>query len=190
MAAAAGADAFGMIFAPSPRRVPADRVSEIARLNLHIVAVGVFVNPELDEISAMRALFPTMCVQLSGNESPSFVRSVGGPVIKAIHVDGGDAAAFERICDRYAPALPLFDTHVAGMYGGTGTTFDWSALAPLARARALAIAGGLTPENVGDCVRAVRPFGVDVRSGTESGGRKDAAKMEAFVKAVREADAA
>jgi phosphoribosylanthranilate isomerase len=187
----AGADAVGMIFAESPRRITWDAAREIAgRIPSQITPVAVFVNPTFDEVRAVRKLFPQALVQLSGDEIPGFAASIGGTVIKAIHIGDESPREMERICDRYAPALVLFDTKVAGRYGGTGITFDWRNVATLAQWRPVMIAGGLTPENVGACVRAVRPFGVDVRSGIETSGRKDARKMHDFVRAVRESDAA
>jgi phosphoribosylanthranilate isomerase len=82
----------------------------------------------------------------------------------------------------------MFDSSVAGSFGGTGRAFDWSLVAALARERPLVMSGGLTPANVGACIRAVRPYAVDVRSGIETDGRKDPDKMRDFVRAVREAD--
>ncbi len=141
-------------------------------------------------ISRASASFLQALVQLSGDELPGFATSIGGPVIKAVHVGDETPGEMERICERYAPSLVLFDTRVAGRYGGTGLTFDWTNIAELARWRPVMVAGGLTPENVALCVRRVRPFGVDVRSGIETDGRKDVEKMRAFVRAVRETDAA
>ncbi len=187
----AGADAFGMIFADSPRRIEWREVERIAaRLGNIITPVGVFVNPTRDEIQRVRDLFPQMLVQLSGNEPVAFTHSIHGIVIKAIHVGDQSEAEMERICRRYAPALVLFDTKVAGKYGGTGLTFDWSHIAHMARWRPVMVSGGLTPENVGHLVRTVRPFGVDVRSGIETDDGKDIAKMRKFVQQVRENDAA
>jgi phosphoribosylanthranilate isomerase len=188
----AGADAFGMIFAPSPRRIPWSNARAIAdHRPWPIEPVGVFVNPTLEEIAAARALFPGLAVQLSGEEPPEFVASIGGDVIKAIHVSvDATAGELEARCSQYAKALVLFDTKVAGMFGGTGARFDWSKIAQIARRRGVVVAGGLTPENVGACVRSVHPAWVDVRSGVESDGRKDEEKMERFIAAVRENDAA
>ena len=187
----AGADAFGMIFARSPRRIKwkdAERIA--AKLGKIITPVGVFVDPTRDEIDRARELFPEMLIQLSGNEPVAFAHSIHGTVIKAIHVGDQTEAQMERICKRYAPALVLFDTKVAGKYGGTGVTFDWAHIARMARWRPVMVSGGLTPENVGRLVRTVRPFGVDVRSGIESDDRKDINKMRRFVQQVRENDAA
>lgn len=191
LALEAGADAIGLIFAESPRRIAWDAAREIAgRIPSQLSPVAVFVNPTSDEIRRVRELFPRIAVQLSGDETPGFANSLAGTVIKAVHVGDETPSEMARICDRYAPSLVLFDTHVAGRYGGTGLTFDWRNVAELARWRPVMVAGGLTPENVGACVRSVRPFGVDVRSGIETDGCKDAQKMRAFVRAVRESDAA
>lgn len=190
LAVECGVSAVGLIFAPSERQIGWQAAREIAgRIPSHISPVGVFVNPTRDEIARVRDLFPDMIVQLSGTETPGFANSIRGTVIKALHVGDESPAEMEQLCHRFAPSLVLFDTKVAGRYGGTGTTFDWSQIARLARWRPLMVAGGLTPRNVGACVRTVRPFGVDVRSGIETDGRKDVAKMRAFVKAVRENDA-
>jgi len=180
-----------MIFAQSPNRITWEAAREIAgRIPSQITPVPVLVNPTRDDVARVRDLFPQALVQLSGDETPAFTKSIGGTVIKAIHVGNEAPHVMERICDRYAPSLVLFDTRVAGKYGGTGLTFDWTNIAKLARWRPVMVAGGLTPQNVAACVRAVRPFGVDVRSGIETDGRKDVAKMRAFVRAVRETDAA
>lgn len=187
----AGADAFGMIFADSPRRIEWKAAERIAsRLTNAIAPVGVFVNPTRAEIDRVRDLFPEMLVQLSGTEPPAFVHSIAGTVIKALHVGDESERMMERICKRYAPALVLFDTKVAGKYGGSGLTFDWSHIAKMAQWHPVMVAGGLHPENVGHLVRTVRPFGVDVRSGIETDGEKDLAKMRKFVQQVRENDAA
>lgn len=189
LAVAAGADAVGMIFAESPRRIEMKSARYIAeRMGSAIVPVGVFVDPTRDDVLAVRELFPNMLVQLSGFESPEFAASLEGPLLKAIHV--GDEATQELIarCERYPFAIPLFDTKTTAMRGGTGTTFDWIRIAPLARSAF--VAGGLTPDNVGALVRTLRPYGVDVRSGIETNGRKDAEKMKQFVRHVRENDAA
>jgi phosphoribosylanthranilate isomerase len=190
LAIEAGADAVGMIFAPSERRIEWSAAEEIStKIPRGITPVGVFVNPTRHQIDRVRGLFPEMMVQLSGTETPAFANSIRGTVIKAVHAGDETPSEMEQICNRYAPSLVLFDTKVAGKYGGTGLTFDWSHIAKLARWRPLMVAGGLTPKNVASCVRSVRPFGVDVRTGIESHGRKDPEKMRAFVKAVREGDA-
>lgn len=187
----AGADAVGLIFASSPRKVRWDDAREISRkLPQDIEPVAVFVDPSADEINAVRMLFPHMSVQLSGNETADFVHRYGDRAIKAIHVDGNpDPGDLADACRLYWQALILFDTRYGDLVGGTGRTFPWETVAPIGRERPVVVAGGLTPANVGDCIRAIRPFGVDVRSGIETNDRKDAEKMQAFVRAVREADA-
>ncbi len=186
-----GADAAGLIFAKSPRQIDWSAAAEIAqRIGTHILPVGVFVNPSLEEVERARWYFPDLVVQLSGQESPDFVRAVGGSVVKTFHIAPGEQPKdLDARCNAYA-ALPLFDTKIPGEWGGTGRSFDWSVLKALARTRPIAVAGGLTAENVGDLVRSVRPVWVDVRSGIETSGRKDADKMRRFVAAVRESDAA
>ena len=188
----AGADAVGFIFAPSPRRIAWEAAWEIARkLSSAVAAVGVFVDPSARDVDAARSLFSEMTVQLCGTETADLVARYGDRAIKAIGV--GEATTtndLDQACSAYDRALILFDTKDARVAGGTGRTFDWATVAPISRRRSVIVAGGLTPENVGDCVRAVRPFGVDVRSGVETHGRKDPAKMRAFVRAVRAADEA
>jgi phosphoribosylanthranilate isomerase len=193
LAVETGADAIGMIFAPSPRRIAESAAKEIAQhLPPFVSPVGVFVNPSREEIERARSLFPDLIVQLHGDESPSFVSSIDGKVVKAIHVapDAEDGEAIERAANRHPRAILLFDTKTDASRGGTGQTFPWRLIAPIARERHVIVSGGLTPENVAACVRTVRPYGVDVRSGIESEARKDALKMRAFVKAVKDSDAA
>lgn len=193
LAVETGADAIGMIFAPSVRRITEDAARHIAtQLPPFITPVGVFVNPSREEIARARSIFPDLVVQLHGTESPSYVSSIDGRVIKTIHVDpkNPDTGALERSVNDLPRAIALFDTEVAGSAGGTGVPFSWKSVAPIARTRQVIVAGGLTPETVGACVQTVRPYGVDVRTGIETDGRKDPKKMRAFVKAVRDADAA
>jgi phosphoribosylanthranilate isomerase len=193
LAVAAGADAIGVIFAEeSPRFVPMDVAREIALAVPAMVSlVGVFVDPP--EPLLREGLKAGFTPQFSGNEDAASCEAfAAGPYLKAFHLppDGGvDVADFEAVAAEYTHATWLFDTAVAGKRGGTGTTFDWDLAPRLANGRRFVMSGGLTPENVGDCVRRTRPFAVDVRSGIESGGVKDFDKMRAFVRAVKEADA-
>ena len=180
-----------MIFAPSPRRIAESAARDIAKqLPPFITPVGVFVNPSYDDIARARAIFPDLVIQLSGTESPSFVSSLEGKVIKAVHVlpEGESEEALTNRAEQHPRAIVLFDTKIAGMAGGTGETFAWRTIAPIARRRPVMIGGGLNAENVSACVRTIRPFGVDVRSGIETDGRKDPAKMRAFVQAVKDTD--
>lgn len=193
MAIETGADAIGMIFAPSTRRITESAAKHIAEhLPPFITPVGVFVDPTRDDIARARQIFPDLVIQLHGDESPSFVSSLDGKIIKTIHVapEATDSAAIERAANEHPRAILLFDTVSNGQRGGTGVTFPWRTIAPIARQRQVIVGGGLTPENVSNCVRTVRPFGVDVRSGIETDGRKDLIKMRAFVQAVKDTDAA
>lgn len=186
-AAECGADAFGMIFAPSPRRITFEAAEEIARhLPSKPSPVAVFVNPTHDEVARVQELFPNAFLQFSGEETPEFVRRYGERALKAVHIDDRSANVRDR-CDRYPAAFVLFDARQDGMAGGTGRTFDWNQVAAIARQRRVVVAGGLTPENVAECIVRARPFGVDVRTGIETNGKKDEAKMHAFVQAVRRA---
>ena len=186
LAIEAGADAFGMIFAPSPRRIMPEAAAEIARrIPPTIEPVAVFVNPSHPDVESVRKQFDNLRVQFSGEETPDFVARYGERAIKAIHVDAHGTLIAQRAA-RFPDATLLFDSRQDGMAGGTGTAFEWEHVVPIARARRVVVAGGLTPENVAACVRAVRPWGVDTRNGIETGDRKDLVKMRAFVRAVRE----
>jgi phosphoribosylanthranilate isomerase len=183
----AGADAFGMIFAPSPRQIAWKTAVEIAgRMPRSIEPVAVFVNPARGEVEDVRALFPRARLQFSGDESAEFVANYGELAIKAIGVDERGTGIAEA-AGRYPYALLLLDSRHDGLAGGTGRSFAWEHAVAIAQARRVIIAGGLTSDNVAGCLTLVHPFGVDVRSGIETGGRKDLAKMRAFVRAVREA---
>jgi len=193
LAVETGADAIGMIFAPSVRRITQSAAKHIAEnLPPFITPVGVFLNPTRDDIERVRDIFPDLVVQLHGEESPSFVSSLDGKIIKAIHVapDTSDPQTLEREANLHPRAIVMFDTSANGKHGGTGVAFNWKLIAPAARNRQVIVAGGLTPENVAGCVRTLHPYGVDVRSGVETEGRKDPKKMRGFVNAVRDADAA
>ena len=181
----AGADAFGMIFAPSPRRIEWSAAADIARqLSANIVPVAVFVDPSPDDVEAVRTLFPSALLQFSGDESPDTVASYGERAIKALHVDA-PWDEIERRAARFPDATLLFDSRRDGLAGGTGTAFAWPGAASIAARRRVVVAGGLTPETVAACVASTRAYGVDVRSGVETAGRKDPEKMRAFVRAAK-----
>src|SRR5205085_3801300 len=189
---AAGAWAIGLIFWPrSPRRCKLEDASAIAAaLRRRIEVAGVFVNPTLDEVTRIADAVGLTMLQLHGEEGPAFcaeaARRTGCKVIKAARIrSGADIQALEPFHTDYH----LLDSYVPGSYGGTGQTFSWE----IARAhRGLVpaiLSGGLTPENVVEAIETVRPFAVDVASGVEPDGgpptRKDPAKLDAFVEAVR-----
>jgi phosphoribosylanthranilate isomerase len=193
-AVSAGADAVGVIMAESsPRRVAMEEFREIARFVPALVSlVAVFVEPPASLVD--EALKAGAIPQFHGNEDAEWCESFApGPYLKAYHVrddDPVDADAFARFARPFEHATWLFDTaRPGGGSGGTGRTFAWEKLSALGAQRAFVVSGGLTPENVGACVQAVRPYAVDVSSGVETNGVKDPRKMLAFVRAVHDADA-
>jgi phosphoribosylanthranilate isomerase len=189
----AGADAVGLIFASSPRQVaPAQAAAAAAAAPAHVTVVGVFVDPSEAELEHAFSLLPRMIPQFSGSESPSLCRHLGVPYLKVIPISSRDVAPGDGLradLQRFPEALPVFET-ASAQRGGSGRAFDWSQIRALAALRPSVISGGLGPANVGDCVRFLRPYAVDVRSGVESGASKDPAKLHAFMQAVRSADAA
>lgn len=188
----AGADAVGLIFAPSPRRIDLRQATAIERvLSPWIVRVGVFVDAGLAAMDRAIAAARLDVLQLHGRETPEFVRKVreefGLRIVKSVRV--GDGRDLVRL-DEYEVDAFLFDTYVPGRAGGTGKTFDWDLAVPWARRVRLILAGGLTPENVGEAVRRVLPYGVDVASGVErEPGVKDHTKMQRFIANVRQMEA-
>ncbi len=191
MAAAAGADALGLVFYPaSPRAVDPGAAGEIAAAAGPFVStVALFVNPDANEVWRVLGLMRPDLLQFHGNESAPFCEQFGVPYIKAIGVadrapGAVDLAAHPRACGL------LLDTHDPLRHGGTGRAFDWSLMPATAR-RPLVLAGGLDPGTVESAVLQVRPWAVDVSSGVEtSPGRKDATKVEQFMRAVARANAA
>ncbi len=187
-AAEAGADALGFVFYDrSPRYVPIAAAAAIIRqLPPWILKVGVFVNaPEDLVVQAARECGLTL-LQFHGEEPPEYCLQFGLMSMKAFRVHTADSL---EVLPTYLTDAWLLDAYVAGQPGGTGAVFDWD-LATQARAlgRPIFLAGGLTPENVSEAVRRVRPFGVDVSSGVEaSPGRKDHDKVKAFIRAAKEA---
>ncbi|HEY8449686.1 MAG TPA: phosphoribosylanthranilate isomerase [Bacillota bacterium] len=188
-AQAAGAAAVGFLFAPSPRQTDPETAGRVARLLDPAVArVGVFVDATADAIRAVAQQVGLTHVQLHGPASEPLIRALQGDglvVIQAFRVRGPEAL-------EAAEASPadwiLLDAYVPGVAGGTGQTFDWSLAAVLAAKRPLILAGGLTPGNVGDAIRRVRPFGVDVASGVERRpGEKDPARIASFVRMAQQA---
>jgi len=187
-AAQAGADAIGFVFDPkSPRHVHPDQALKITRaLPPFITTVGLFVNPAPDTVEGVLSHVPLDLIQFHGNEKPEQCRRYHRSYIKAIHMKPDvDPRAMARL---YGDAAGLLlDTYAADVAGGSGQAFDWSRIPP-DLGKPVILAGGLTPENVAEAVRKVRPFAVDVSSGVESSkGIKDAAKISAFIEAVRTA---
>lgn len=182
-----GAGALGFVFWPkSPRFVDPYRVRAIvASLPPFITTVGVFVNQPAQYINGVASLVGLTAVQLHGDETPAFAADIRRPVIKAIALGEGKGADAARIwVDRFTLLLDADDPQTRG---GTGRTIDWAQAAALAAARRVVLAGGLTPDNVGDAIRTVRPFGIDVSSGVETRpGVKDHGRMKALFEVVTE----
>ncbi|MFZ6817671.1 phosphoribosylanthranilate isomerase [Undibacterium sp. Ji22W] len=195
----AGADALGFVFyPPSPRYLTPEAAAPlIAAMPPFVTSVGLFVNASLEELQAVIKLAPIQLLQFHGDESASechlLASAVNRPFIRAFRVKPDTSAADLLECEaEYQAASPLFqglllDTFVDS-FGGSGKVFDWS-LIPKELAPRVVLSGGLSVQNATDAVVGVRPFAVDTSSGVElSKGVKDAAKVLAFVQAVRLAD--
>ena len=187
-AADVGTDAIGLMFyEPSPRYVTRERAREVcAALPPLISVVGVFVNPEPREVEVVVEDLPIDMLQFHGDEPPDLCAKAGKPYLKAVRVRTRDDIV--RASARYSDARALLlDAHHDALWGGTGTQFDWN-MVPDDVNHPIVLAGGLTPENVADAIRLVRPFAVDVSGGVESApGVKDARSMEQFLKEVASA---
>lgn len=202
----AGADFIGLVFAESRRQVTVDQARAVVCAlgqplatsggdAKHIesllwrkrpLVVGVFAGTDAETINRTAEAVGLDLVQLSGDEPWDICDELSRPVLKAVKVKDGTSA--EEIIAAIRPgAIPLLDTHAEGALGGTGRPFDWAVAAEVARRFPIVLAGGLTPENVGEAVRRVRPWAVDVSSGVETDGVKDVEKICAFIAAVREA---
>jgi phosphoribosylanthranilate isomerase len=188
-AARCGAHAIGLVFyRPSPRYVTPEQAAGIVRaLPPFVTAVGLFVDADEEEVRDIAARTRIQMIQFHGSESPGFCARFELPYLKAVRVRPGvDLLQYARDF-RSAKAL-LLDAYQEGLHGGTGAVFDWD-LIPAARPLPVVLSGGLHPENVAEAIRRVRPCAVDVSSGVEaSKGIKDAARVEAFVNGVRDAD--
>jgi len=187
-AAEAGADAIGFVFyAKSPRAVDVRQARAIiAELPPFVTTVGLFVNASRCELNEILEVVPLDLLQFHGDETPQACEGYHRPWIKALRVRPGDD--LEAACQLYAGARGiLLDTYVAGVPGGTGEAFDWS-LVPAHLSKPIILAGGLSADNVGQAIAQVRPYAVDVSGGVEQAkGIKDAAKIEAFMQAVKQA---
>ena len=191
LAVTAGADAIGLNFVPTSKRVidiaTAAHISDAVGSDVELVAV--VADRSLPELEELRLATGIRWLQLHGSEAPKDLELVLPDAYKAIAIgtreDVGRAA-------HYGGSRLLVDAKVDGEPGGTGQRFDWSLAVPLAERRDLIVAGGLTPENVTDALRALRPFGVDVASGVEDPSNrraKDPARVRAFIDAVRAVEA-
>lgn len=185
-AAAAGADMIGLMFYPkSPRYISLSTAAEIARaIPPLVLRVGVFVDPTEEQVMQAIAECGLGLLQFHGNEAPEFCRQFGLMSVKAFRVrDESSLAALAK----YNTDAFLLDAYSNAALGGTGEKFNWElALEAKKVGKPIILAGGLTPENVAAAVNYVQPLAVDVSSGVESApGKKDPAKVTAFIKAAK-----
>jgi phosphoribosylanthranilate isomerase len=187
-----GAWAVGLILWPGSPRACAPATAEQIGAALHrrCEVAGVFVNATLDEVALAADRYGLSLLQLHGDEGPVYCREAarrtGCKVMKAVRVK--DAASVRGI-EAFGTDYHLLDAFVPGARGGTGETFAWDLLRHHRGSVPVVLSGGLTADNVGEAIAMTHPFAVDSASGTESApGRKDPAKLEAFVRAVALAD--
>ena len=195
MAVAAGVDALGFIFAPNSVRCiqTGTAVHIISNLPPFVSSVGVFVNCQFEDLVQTVTSCRLSHVQLHGDEDPAYCERFARmqPLCRIIKVFRVSAASTAGEFTPYDDCVDgfLLDTYKKGMPGGTGEIFDWRIIPSLRMQRPVLLAGGLTPENVAEAVRTVRPFAVDVNSGVEDApGIKNADKLFRLVREVRSAD--
>jgi len=185
-AIAAGADLLGLVFyEKSPRHVTLEQAVAIARtVPPYVVCVGLFVDAPAEFVAEAMSACGLQLLQFHGDETPEYCRQFGAMSMKAFRVKDADTI---RTLPEYPTEAWLLDAYVPGQPGGTGHAFNWElAIEAVKLGRPVFLAGGLTPENVGEAVRRVQPYGVDVSSGVESEpGKKDPAKVKAFIQAAK-----
>jgi len=199
VAAEAGADFVGVVFAEGRRKLTPEKAREIAaavhRLAKPPPVVGVFARHTAADVNRIAGFCGLDRVQLAGGESWPFCLEMGRPITKTIHVAPETTA--DQVLAEIAEGsralaghdfIFLLDTKLGDASGGTGRLFDWSIAREVALRYPVIVAGGLDPDNVPRLLRDVQPWGVDVSSGVETNGRKDAAKIRAFIEAVRRAE--
>jgi phosphoribosylanthranilate isomerase len=183
----AGADAIGLIFAESPRKVSLEEARKVSiALPENILKVGVFVDVEPGEVLQIAREVGLDLAQLHGDETPEMVaaiRNAGLPVMKALRVRNTEALG---ALERYEVDLFMLDAWSARARGGTGETFDWG-LAKSVKGRGnIVVSGGLTPENVREAVEFFEPYGVDASSSLEERpGKKSGERVRRFVRAAK-----
>jgi phosphoribosylanthranilate isomerase len=188
LAVSLGVDLLGFIFTRSPRRVTVEQAQAlIAGVPEHIGRVGVFIDEPVEEIASTVEACELSAVQLY--RTPTLAdRQLPVPLLPVVRLRTPEDAAELQ----FGPTdKPLLDTYLPDVIGGTGRTWDWTLAEPLVGRYPVIISGGLRPENVGAAIRQLRPWGVDVASGVELlPGVKDLARLEWFVRVVRETDSA
>jgi phosphoribosylanthranilate isomerase len=189
LAAALGAHALGFIFYPkSPRSVKPEAAQDIIRrLPPFVLSVGVFVDEEAGVVREIAATVGLDWVQLHGQETPEYCRSLGRRVVKGFRIKNQSSL---KVLPNYRSAVQaiLLDTYRPGTPGGTGETFDWKVARQAKEYGPIILAGGLTPTNVAQAIGVAQPAAVDVASGVEKEpGRKDSEKLKAFFESVKTA---
>ena len=186
-ATAAGADIIGLVFTTSPRRISIDKAIELSSyVPEGVLRVGLFLGQDRPEIEQVIRSVQLDILQFHGGETEQFCSVFNMPWLKAVAMENAESI---KKAERDFPGATglLLDSHSKGQRGGSGKQFDWSLSRPVAKP--VWLAGGLSADNVKQAILTVRPYAVDVSSGVESEpGVKDASKMEAFVRAVREAE--
>jgi phosphoribosylanthranilate isomerase len=198
LAADAGADAVGFVFAPSPRQVTVQQVAAITpSLPSSLEKIGLFVDSTFEEIEAAVQTCGLTGVQLhfeGGEDLPTKLRTRFGQALRILHVvhytPGASQKAAALAGNKDVDAI-LVDSRTPTAIGGTGIRFDWDDAASFFRStgKKMIAAGGLNPSNVGEAISKLQPWGVDVASGVEaSPGRKDPQKVRRFIKNARKAE--
>jgi len=190
VAADAGADAIGLVFyRESPRYVtPGAAANVVAILPPFVTSVGLFVDADEGKVHDTLKTVRLDCLQFHGDESPDFCASFGIPYVRAVSMKPG--VDLLEYAGRFSSARALLlDAHVPGIPGGTGQTFEWSAI-PRDLPMPVILSGGLSAGNVGPAIKLVRPWAVDVSSGVEaSRGSKDPKMIVEFIRRVQREDA-
>lgn len=196
IAGEAGADFLGLVFAQSQRQVIPEKALQIVeavhKQRQRPAIVGVFVNLPAQEVNRIADYCQLDRVQLSGDEDWHYCLEIERPVIKVVHILKNQTAeniiseieTGYNLCLKHKPVC-LLDSKTRDAYGGTGQVFNWRLVEEVSTRFPVIIAGGLTPENVGELVMETKPWGVDVSTGVETDGAKDVVKIKKFIKAVR-----
>ncbi|MBN2238288.1 MAG: phosphoribosylanthranilate isomerase [Dehalococcoidales bacterium] len=195
-AAEAGAHFVGIVFAESKRQVAQEKAVEmvkaVRKLERPPAVVGVFVNAPAVEVNRIAVECDLDLVQLSGDEDWDYCKQIEKPVIQVIHISNDQTVddvtriieeGYQQTMGR--DVMYLLDTKVENAYGGTGKAFNRQIAAGVARKMPVFIAGGLDPDNVGEVISEVYPWGVDVSSGVETDGVKDVDKIRDFISEVK-----
>jgi len=182
-AAKAGADAVGMVFAPGKRQISLDIAREICRaLPPFISKVGVFVDADEQEVKEIAGFCGLDTLQFHGQETPEYCSRFANKVIKGVQIRNERSLTW---LSDYAEHTLLLDSYHPQEKGGTGHVFPWDLAVKAGNGRRIILAGGLDSNNVLTAIQTVKPFGVDVSSGVETGGNKDQDKIRTFITTIR-----